>query len=382
LKKAKGILPIFIALIVVGSLGLAGGGFAGFQYSQSVKYHKAADLSFINGNYGEAASLYERSLSHWKKKEVLNKKNNAEKEKVFSTILDDGKRLTGENNWQGCIDKLGGITPDSKSFSPAQGMILGCQVKAGEEAAAKKKAEEEAAAAEAAKEKAAQSSSKKTVASSASTQTTPKASSTPAVVDPTKCTSNANPVFTNQLIDPSYITNILPPPNVAQPSGHLKTHSYIDVFSSRVPLYAPVDMVLIKGDYYTGGPYYFDFRITCEVTLRVAHVTEPIDKIKDAFGADPNAAGEIEISPPIILKAGELFAYSGGPPYVLNNGLDFGVYNSTKPNRYVGSQTSSIYTTAVCPYDYFSSSFQATYKAKFNLLQHQGMTKDGDSFCQ
>ncbi|TSC65450.1 MAG: hypothetical protein CEO22_470, partial [Candidatus Berkelbacteria bacterium Gr01-1014_85] len=42
------------------------------------------------------------------------------------------------------------------------------------------------------------------------------------------CTNNANPSFSNQLIDPSLVTNILPPPNIAKPSEHLKTHSYVD----------------------------------------------------------------------------------------------------------------------------------------------------------
>ncbi len=196
------------------------------------------------------------------------------------------------------------------------------------------------------------------------------------------CKSDAIPVFTNQLIDPALVTNILTPPNIAVSSGHLKTHSYIDTSSSAIPIYAPVDMELFKGDFYTGGPYYFDFRISCEVTLRVAHVTEPIESIKQAFGSDPEAAKEIEIKPSIKIKAGEHFAYSGGPPHVLNNGLDFGVYNTTKPNRYTESQTSSIYTTAVCPYDYFTDTLRTAYKAKFNLVTHQGMTRDGESFCQ
>lgn len=374
MKRRKGILPVFIALIVAGSLGMIGGGYTGARYYQSSKYEKKAQQSFDSGNYSDALDYYNKSLSFWKRKKVEDKKAITEKENNLLTTLNEGMDASKQSKWQECVDKLKTVSSDSRSYSRAQTLINECQAKIDEEAA-KKKVEEEAA------QKAAQGSKKKTVASPSSTAST-SPSNPPPAEDPTKCRSNASPVFANQLIDPNSVTNIIPPPNVAQPSGHLKTHSYIDTTSANIPLYAPADMVLFKGDYYTGGPYYFDFRVSCEVTLRVAHVIEPISKIKEAFGSDPNAAGEIEISPPIALKAGELFAYSGGPPYVLNNGLDFGVYNSTKPNRYAGSQTSSIYTTAVCPYDYFSGSLQAAYKAKFNLVQHQGMAKDGDSFCQ
>lgn len=197
------------------------------------------------------------------------------------------------------------------------------------------------------------------------------------------CENNLNPVFTSYLIDPNSVTNIRPPPNVHKASGDLKTHSYIDTKNAGLPIYAPADMELIKGSHYIGGPYYFDFRVTCEVSLRLAHIIDPVKKIKDAFPAEPTQnAPEILLSIPIKFKAGELIAYSGGPPHVLNMGFDFGVYNSTKPNRYASTKTSSIYTTAVCPYDYFISSIKSEYQSKYDLIDHAGMTFDGESFCK
>ncbi|TSC65683.1 MAG: hypothetical protein CEO22_395, partial [Candidatus Berkelbacteria bacterium Gr01-1014_85] len=183
---------------------------------------------------------------------------------------------------------------------------------------------------------------------------------------------------------PSLVTNILPPPNIAKPSEHLKTHSYVDTAAPGVPLYAPIDMELISGAHYVGGPYMFDFRISCEVTLRLAHVIDPIAKLKDALPAEAkNNSLSDEVKPAIAVKAGELIAYSGGPPHVPNSGLDFGLYNSTRPNKYVGSQTSPTYTTAICPFDYFSESLKAAYKTKFNLSRNEAaMVADGDSFCQ
>lgn len=216
------------------------------------------------------------------------------------------------------------------------------------------------------------------------TASTPTPSPTPAPSQTSSaCTSNANPTFTNQLIDPSKVTDITTPPNIAKPSEHLKTHSYVDTAAPGVPLYAPVDMELISGAHYVGGPYMFDFRVSCEVTLRLAHVIDPISKLKDALPAEPkNSSTSDEVKPPVAVKAGELIAYSGGPPHVLNSGLDFGVYNSTKPNRYAATQTSSIYTTAVCPFDYFPEAIRAAYRVKFDTDRNENMVADGASFCQ
>lgn len=375
----RGILPIFIALIVVGSIGVIGGGYTGARYFQAAKYEEKADQFFNNGNYTEASNYYNKSLAFWKKKRVEDKRSLAEKENTFLAALNDGLNMHKQSNWQECVLRLKEISSDSKAYAQADPVAKECQTKIDEEVA-KKKTDEATAAAAANKSKTASSASQKSITPT-SNQSAASVTSEPAE-DLTKCKSNASPVFTNQLIDPSLVINIIPPPNLAQPSGHLKTHSYIDTPSSGVPLYAPIDMVLIKGDYYRGGPYYLDFRVSCEVMLRVAHVTDPIEKIKEAFGSDPDAAAEIEIPTPIAFKAGELFAYSGGPPHVLNNGLDFGVYNSTKPNRYTGSQSSSIYTTAVCPYDYFTATLKAAYKEKFNLSDPVGMSPDGESFCQ
>lgn len=201
------------------------------------------------------------------------------------------------------------------------------------------------------------------------------------------CTSNPNPVFTNMLADPGMITNIIPPPTNRNVGWHLTTHSYVDTRAeSPAPLYAPVDMELIDGAHYPGGPYYLDFRVSCEVTIRIAHVTNPAQKIKDALPQEP-VNTEMEVIPPIAVKAGELIAYSGGPPHTLNNGFDFGAYHAAKPNRYASSSDpkvvqSRIYTTAVCPYDFFTPELRAKYREKFNLQVHGALYFDGPSFCE
>ncbi|MBU6431265.1 hypothetical protein KGQ29_02720 [Patescibacteria group bacterium] len=202
-----------------------------------------------------------------------------------------------------------------------------------------------------------------------------------------ECASNPRPTFAKRLIDPSLVTNILPPPNRPKTDlTVLKTHSYINTQSMNAPIYAPVDMELIKGAHYVGGPYSLDFRVSCEVMLRLAHITNPAPKIKAAFPAEPqNGSTDNQVNPPIAFKAGELVGYSGGPPYTPAIGFDFGVYNSSTPNRFAAEPdkyTSSIYTTAVCPFDYFTPAVRDEYKAIFYLQTREGMQYDLPHFCQ
>lgn len=210
---------------------------------------------------------------------------------------------------------------------------------------------------------------------------------TPKPIVKTDCVKNPNPVFSHKIVDPNNIVNILPPPNIAKTGSALKTHSYIDTDALGIPIYAPVDMALIDGAHYIGGPYSLDFRVSCEVTLRMAHI-DPVQKIKDALPkeAKENSA-TVFLDTPVPFKAGEVVAYVYRDVGVLNTGLDFGVYHTERPNKYAKSENpeftkSSIYTTAVCPYDFFAPELKASYRSKYNLLVHGGMTKDGASFCE
>ncbi len=206
------------------------------------------------------------------------------------------------------------------------------------------------------------------------------------VINPNpSCVSDADPVFTEQFIDPEKLTGILPPPN--RPKSDLtvlKTHSFVTTASSGVSIYAPADMELINGANYVGGPYALDFRVTCEVMIRYGHV-EPIPAIKDRLPAEPQEGSAMQqIWPVLKFKAGDLVAYTGGPPHTFSSGVDFGLYNSVKPNRFASDptyNTSTIYSTAVCPYEYFTTDLEAAYRTKFYLAVHDGMSPDSPSFC-
>ncbi|MFA6461663.1 MAG: hypothetical protein WCV90_05305 [Candidatus Woesearchaeota archaeon] len=203
----------------------------------------------------------------------------------------------------------------------------------------------------------------------------------PPLVEEKKCINNKYPVFTHHITDINQVTTVQTPPMIM--AGHLKTHSYIDTNHNRVPIYAPVDMTLTTGSFYVGGPYGLDFQVSCEISLRFGHITEPIDEIKEVFPSTPSENSQNqEITHQISFKAGDLIAYTTGTTQAGN--WDFGVYDSTTQNRYTYSKewnTSSVYTTAVCPYDYFSSELKEQYVKRYNLVKYSGGSADGASFC-
>lgn len=194
------------------------------------------------------------------------------------------------------------------------------------------------------------------------------------------CVSNPNPVFTHHITDTSLIKYVAPPPTMGGSGTSLKTHSYIGTNGARVPVYAPVDMVLDTGAHYTIGPYWLGFTVSCEVRLRFAHITEPIQAIKDVFPPTPqDGSNNQAVRNKISFKAGDLIGYT------TPGNWDFGVYNSTKPNRYAGDPTwgnSSVYTTGVCPFDYYSAEMRSDYADKFDSKILEGNPPHGESFCK
>jgi hypothetical protein len=217
---------------------------------------------------------------------------------------------------------------------------------------------------------------------------TPPASSPPAprASAEKNCVSNPSPVFTNHITDMSKVNYIVPPPTMgAGPS--LKTHSYIGTEGARVPVYAPVDMTLSGGAYYEGGPYGLDFRVSCEVGVRFAHISEPIGEIRAVFPETPapkNDSRAQEIKREIAFRAGDLIGYTIGTNPGAGN-WDFGVYNSVTKNRYAEDPSwsnSTVYTTAVCPFDYFAPDLKAAYAAKFQPTALRGNPPHGEPFCK
>lgn len=197
-----------------------------------------------------------------------------------------------------------------------------------------------------------------------------------------KCLSNPKPIFTHHITDTSKIINIVIPPNVI--AGDLKTHSYIETDHARVPIYAPVDMTLDTGSYYVSGPYRLDFKVSCEVTVRFMHITEPIEAIRAVFPDEPGSDSRDQpIKNKINFKKGDLIGYTTGTNLAGN--WDFGVYNASTKNKYAENEKfnfSTIYTTATCPFDYFSEELKIEYTKKYNQRLNSGAKPDGESFCK
>lgn len=191
-----------------------------------------------------------------------------------------------------------------------------------------------------------------------------------------------NPIFTKHITDVSKIENIVLPPVIS--AGNLKTHSYIETNKKKVPIYAPVDMELITGSFYVGGPYRLDFQVGCNVTLRLAHITEPLQDIIVLFPSSPTQdSKDQEIKQKIKFKAGDLIGYTTGTSQAGN--WDFGVYDITKSNKYALDKAwnnSWVYTSAVCPYDYFAKELKQEYSKKYNLDKHASLKYDGEPFCK
>lgn len=202
-----------------------------------------------------------------------------------------------------------------------------------------------------------------------------------AITPKSSCISNPSPVFTNHITDLSKVSYVVPPPTMGS-GPSLKTHSYIGTNGINVPVYAPTALTLKAGAHYVGGPYGFEFRAGCEVTVRFGHITNPVDVLKKLLPSEPQPDSRTQELSPVSFAAGDLIAYTTGTETAGN--WDFGVYNSIKVNRYTNDPSwnnSTVYTTAVCPFDYFAPDLKAGYVAKFDSKILGGNPPHGESFC-
>jgi len=200
-----------------------------------------------------------------------------------------------------------------------------------------------------------------------------------------KCVSNPSPTFTNHITDMSKVDYLVPPPTIE--SGiNLKPHGYIGTNGVNVPLYAPVAMTLKDGAYYVNGPYLLDFEVSCEVTVRFGHMTNPVESIKKLFPNEPETDSRTHELSPVSFAAGELIGYTTGTAGANAAGnWDFGVYNSSITNRYANDPKWNNHltnTTAVCPFDYFTPDLKMAYISKFDYKSMAGNPPEGVSFCQ
>lgn len=196
------------------------------------------------------------------------------------------------------------------------------------------------------------------------------------------CESNPNPIFTHHITDIEKLAMVVPPPSLVD--GHLKAHSYLDTQEAKVPVYAPVDSSFVDGAFYVDqnsehGEFMLDFEVSCEVSYRFDHITEPIDAIRNQLPQTPSLTSEtFGIKAPIEFKAGDLIGYTTGTKYGI---WDFGVYNNSKPNQFENDpqwNNSKIYTTGDCPFEYYTPELAGVYENLYG--QHH--EDPFEEFCQ
>jgi hypothetical protein len=202
------------------------------------------------------------------------------------------------------------------------------------------------------------------------------------------CTSNPNPVFTHEITDFSKIKRLLR--WGLTPQGYLKNHTYVAlknkghsnnrvIIKKPVPVYAPIDSYLIlQSRYRMQGlkdvQWRLMFQVSCEILYRFDHLDTPSDRILKHLGnvivdEDQISAPNLNVKPPLKIKAGEIIAYTKGTPQ--GGTWDFGVVDINKNNElpkrlkeYENRPTGRQYKYAACPYDYYNKEIKKKYLKK------------------
>jgi hypothetical protein len=199
------------------------------------------------------------------------------------------------------------------------------------------------------------------------------------------CVSNPDPRLTHAITDLDKIGFIVP---VVVPSGNwLKNRTYFHIKDDpatgsgyKVPVYAPVDMVLtgiiryvesttdFQGNLVEQDQFDIRFTVSCEVTIGFDHVAllvgeaakvQPTEAVRDTRDAMKSVRVEY--------RAGDLIGETSGTTNA--HTWDFLMNNSERPLQYanqaryeaVGDLKTVL--TAACPYDYYDDELRAAYLA-------------------
>jgi hypothetical protein len=185
------------------------------------------------------------------------------------------------------------------------------------------------------------------------------------------CTSNPRPVFTHDITPTNAIFRITPPGSSSHGVGTITTHSYIWTEGARVPIYAPIDLTFVSGSFSSDRAgdrpdYGLDFTISCEASMKLGHILEPVTKIREQFSSTPkigDSRRNISDFTPASFQAGELIGYTTGTVQAKN--WDFGVYNTSRDPGLTGDH-------AVCPYDLYPEPKRSEYRSRYG----GGMLRD------
>lgn len=187
------------------------------------------------------------------------------------------------------------------------------------------------------------------------------------------CQSDTHPIFTHDITDVDRISHIVPP---GWATIEVKPHSFIFIDSNvvKVPIYSPVDADLVEGVYKNAKDnidYDLHFQASCEVWFLINHVSDPVDKIRQALPSVPQTTTQDppRLEDPIHFKAGDLIGYTTG--VIQSHSFDFGVEHINHINQFVNMaryQRGGLGNRplhAICPYELFSDDKKPGYYSKF-----------------
>lgn len=181
------------------------------------------------------------------------------------------------------------------------------------------------------------------------------------------CTSNPNVQFTNDFTEVDKIKSV--EPTIITP-GNSRHRAWLNISFGKVAVYAPVDSELVSGVYKNARgaiDYDLHFQVSCEIWYLINHVTEPVDKIKNAFPKTPqtDTRTNAPLKEPIRVRAGELLGYTTGTPLAHN--FDFGVFDLNHLNEGLPADEGSKYgkeANFICPFDVLPKDLNEKYYSK------------------
>lgn len=185
------------------------------------------------------------------------------------------------------------------------------------------------------------------------------------VLPPASGCSNDRPVLTHDFTDFSKIRQITAPgsPSAEGPKGH----SFVWTGGVRVPIYVPINGVLRAGTFglQDGVPHYtliFQVKGSCSFEFRLAHITEPIQSIKDVLPQTaPADSRDVPATAELDFPAGSLVGYTVGN--VPSGNWDFGFYDLAKEGSLAAQGASGRHRHGLCWVDYYSPEKQPAYQA-------------------